>query len=130
MRLDRSVGRATVAAKGVAIRTITLIIGGSCIAFAATDPPGTPAAVDSTGSNPSIEVVRLKALLEAQQKQLDQQSQEIEKLRGALDLDRQMLEKLSAAVSAPFSGRSRGGLMASSVPALPPPVSTSPIAPL
>jgi hypothetical protein len=101
------------------MRTVALIVVSSCTAFAADD---------SSGSDPSVAVVRLRALLEAQQKQLDQQSQEIEKLRGALDLDREMLEKLSVAVSTAPVGRSLGGLMASSVPALPPPGRPMPIA--
>jgi hypothetical protein len=105
------------------MRTVVLLIVSSCTAFGAD--------LDSTRSDPSVELMRLKALLEAQQQQLDQQSQEIEKLRGALDLDRAMLERLSAAVSTtPTGGRALGGLMASSVPALPPPpVPLSPAAP-
>jgi hypothetical protein len=70
-------------------------------------------------------------MLAAQQKQLDQQLQEIEKLREALDLDRQMLEKLSAPISAaPPRSRSVGGLMASAVPMMLPPAALPPPPPL
>ena len=59
----------------------------------AEDPSKPASASIPVDSGVKAELSGLEALLAAQQKQLDEQRQEIEKLRIALDLQRQLLEK-------------------------------------
>jgi hypothetical protein len=113
-----------------AVAAIGFLAISSCYRLWAADPPAPAAAPDSPEAARSAEVARLKTLLAAQQEQLDRQREEIDKMREALDLDRQMLERLSAsAPAAPFGGRTSGGLMAASVPALPPAMPSRPAPP-
>ena len=119
MNGDESLGAFTFNVRRNAMFVVVLFaVAGCSNTLLASDPPGPGPAADSIDSGPSSELERLKALLAAQQKQLDQQAEEIEKLRGALTLDRQMLDQLGASMATASNSRPAGDLMASAVPAL------------
>jgi hypothetical protein len=69
----------------------------------------------------------LKALLAAQQKQLDEQQEQMERLRTTLELQKQLLEKVSTSFRAEATEeRPHGDLLASSVPAVSPTPAAAP----
>jgi hypothetical protein len=122
------------------------------------EDPATPASPGSVESRAAAEISRLKSILAAQQKQLEEQRQQMENLQRSLDLERQQLEAFTASIQAPPSKtspcaagdngcaqdpatavpmitreatpeRSLGGLRASAKPELTVPITSSPASP-
>jgi hypothetical protein len=139
----------------IALFAMGFLLVGALTAWAEdTAPPVSPGSVNSaTGT----EISRLKSMLATQQKQLEEQEQQIEKMQRALDLERQQLETFNASLPTTRSRaptctagemdcaqhvemhapghtietkpeRPLGGLMASTSPALTPPLTTAPAA--
>jgi hypothetical protein len=110
--------------------TTTLLIAIFPVCFMKTvwaaDPPRPGSAPDSPATISSDELARLKVLLAAQENQLQEQREQMERLRTTLELQTQLLEKVSTAFRAEANQeRPHGNLLASSVPA----VSPAPAAP-
>ncbi|HLK66453.1 MAG TPA: hypothetical protein VKU19_23630 [Bryobacteraceae bacterium] len=103
------------------IRSRSKSIGLMCVAATllqpvwAADPPATPA------SNTTVDVAKLKA-------QLDEQQKEIDKLRAMLEAQQKMLEQSSAVASAPAPERKSQsvGETASAVPMIVPTAAPAP----
>jgi len=106
----------TVGRPCIAILAVGCILAGVLNRAWAADPANAASAPESLDFGTAAELSRLKAVLAAQQKQLEELRQQIERLRRGLDLQRQLLESVNTSTRA----RSTGDLMASASPELPP----------